>query len=125
MADIDVALIDAAFQLIREVGDEEHHTVSAAVRTMGGEIITGVNLAHFTGGPCAEVVALANVAAARAVAQTIVAVSGNDLLAPCGRCRQILIDYWPEVNVVVPDVDGRPVTIPILGLLPFAYLSNA
>lgn len=62
MDDIDVALLDAAFRLIREIGDKENHTVSAAVRTTDGEIVTGVNLAHFTGGPCAEVVALANVA---------------------------------------------------------------
>lgn len=53
------------------------------------------------------------------------AVSGNPILAPCGRCRQILIDYWLEVNMVVPDVDDRPLIVSIIDLLPFAYIANA
>ncbi len=125
MAESDYGLIDAALRLIREAGAEENHTVAAAVRTTDGEIITGLNLAHFTGGPCAEVVALANVATARAGAHAIVAVSGNTILAPCGRCRQIMIDYWPAVNVVVPDVNGSPLTVTIIDLLPFACFANA
>ena len=124
MVGMDAALIDTALRLIREAGDEENHTVSAAVRTVDGGIVTGVNLAHFTGGPCAEVVALANVAAARESAQTIVAVTRDSVLAPCGRCRQIMIDYWPEVSVIVPDVDGGLLAVPVTELLPFAYLAN-
>lgn len=34
------------------------HTMGAAVRDAEGWIHVGVNLAHFTGGPCAELVAL-------------------------------------------------------------------
>ncbi len=124
MEQIDIELLEVAYRLIREVGDTENQPVSAAVRTAEGDIVTGVNLAHFTGGPCAEVVALANVAAAGTTAQTIVAVSANTLLPPCGRCRQIMIDYWPQVNLVVPDADGQPVNVAIRDLLPFAYLAN-
>ena len=124
MTDVEIELIDIAYRLIQEVGDAENHTVSAAVRTTDGDVVTGVNLAHFTGGPCAEVVALANVVTAGAKAQTIVAVSANSMLAPCGRCRQILIDYWPEVRVLVPADDGKPMAVTIKELLPFAYLAN-
>ena len=35
------------------------HTMGAAVRDSEGRVHVGVNLAHFTGGPCAELVALA------------------------------------------------------------------
>jgi cytidine deaminase len=34
------------------------HTVGAAVRDRDGRAFTGVNLYHFTGGPCAELGAL-------------------------------------------------------------------
>lgn len=34
------------------------HTMGAAVRAADGRMFAGVNLYHFTGGPCAELVAL-------------------------------------------------------------------
>lgn len=76
------------------------HTVGALVRSADGEMFTGVNVYHFTGGPCAELVALG---AARAGGArewtTIVAVGnhGHGPMAPCGRDRQVLFDYHPKM----------------------------
>ncbi len=39
-------------------GQDGVHTVGAAVRSADGRSFAGVNLYHFTGGPCAELVAL-------------------------------------------------------------------
>jgi cytidine deaminase len=47
------ALIAAATELIEERGDGGVHTVAAAARTSTGLVVTGLNLSHFTGGPCA------------------------------------------------------------------------
>jgi cytidine deaminase len=85
------------------------HTMGAAVRTVDGTIFVGVNLYHFTGGPCAELVALgaARAGGAREL-QTIVAVGnhGRGVVGPCGRDRQVLLDYYPDVRVLVPTVNG-------------------
>ena len=118
----DHELIDAAIRLIDRTTSSANHTVAAAIRTTDGTIITGINLYHFTGGPCAELVALANLAATDLAPSTIVAVGneGRGVLSPCGRCRQILVDYWPEIRVIVPASDGHHV-VPIEDLLPFSY----
>ena len=76
------------------------------VRDVAGQLFEGVNLYHFTGGPCAEPVALAVAAAGRAAPLELIAAVGNrgrGVLAPCGRCRQILFDTHPGIEVLVPD----------------------
>jgi cytidine deaminase len=48
---------------------------------------------------------------------------GNEargVIAPCGRCRQTLLDLHPDCFVVVPAAEG-PDCRPIHELLPFAY----
>jgi cytidine deaminase len=81
------------------------HTMGAAVRAADGQVYVGVNLYHFTGGPCAELVALgaAHAGGARNLTH-IVAVGnhGRGVKAPCGRDRQVLADYYPHIRVIVP-----------------------
>ncbi len=96
-------------------GEDGVHTVGAAVRAADGRVFAGVNLYHFTGGPCAELVALGSARAAGAEAIThIVAVGnhGRGPIGPCGRDRQVLLDYHPSVRVILPTSSGlRSVTI--------------
>lgn len=51
-------MLDAATQLVARLPDTPHtlHTVAAAAMNVEGSIYTGVNVDHFTGGLCAEVV---------------------------------------------------------------------
>ena len=91
------------------------HTMGAAVRAVDGRIFAGVNLYHFTGGPCAELVALgaARAGGARELT-TIVAVGnhGRGPVGPCGRDRQVLFDYHPDIRVILPtEVGARSVSI--------------
>ncbi|GAA1524361.1 hypothetical protein GCM10009690_29730 [Brevibacterium permense] len=50
----------------------------------------------------------------------IAAVGDHDrgLLAPCGRCRQVILDLHPDALVAIPDTEGRPSIAPIPALLP-------
>ncbi len=119
----DEELVAAARRTIDEYGDQDVHTVAAAVRDERGAIHVGVNLYHFTGGPCAELVALANARAAGARApQTIVAVGddGRGVLAPCGRDRQVMADYHPRIRVLIPTPQG-PRAVRGDELLPYTY----
>lgn len=74
---MDQELIDAAVGLIEGVTDGHRHTVGSAIRAASGRIVTGVNLYHVTGGPCAELVALANAVAVGETPRTIVAVGAG------------------------------------------------
>ena len=100
------------------------HTMGAAVRASDGRTFAGVNLYHFTGGPCAELVALgtARAGGAREIT-TIVAVGnhGRGPAGPCGRDRQVLFDYYPSVRVILPTEEGVK-SVLISDLMPLAAL---
>ncbi|KAE8763288.1 cytidine deaminase [Georgenia thermotolerans] len=124
MTPADEELVAHARRVVDAHSDGEVHTVAAAVRDADGRVFSGVNVYHFTGGPCAELVALgaARAAGARRLT-TIVAVGdrGRGPLAPCGRDRQVLLDLHPGIRVVVPTADG-PRTVPVADLLPHAFV---
>lgn len=99
------------------------HTVGAAVRAGDGRTFVGVNLTHFTGGPCAELVALGAARAGGATSITTVVATashGRGVISPCGRDRQILFDHHRDARVLVPTPHGlRSITVP--DLLPHPY----
>jgi cytidine deaminase len=107
----DLELIEFARQIVDVNTDSEHgvYTMGAAVRGVGGTMYGGINVYHFTGGPCAELVALghARASGAREVS-AIVAVGnyGRGPVGPCGRDRQVLLDYHPNIRVILPTAEG-------------------
>ena len=121
---VDHELIEAAAHVARTRCRGDNHTMAAAARAADGRIITAVNAYHFTGGPCAELV-LIGAAAAQGAYQldTIVAVGDRDrgVVPPCGRCRQVLLDYFPALGVIVGN-DDRVRTVLIADLLPETYV---
>lgn len=125
----DHELIEHARQIVDAQTDaqtEEEdgvHTMGAAVRGADGRMYGGINLYHFTGGPCAELVALGHARASGArELTTIVAVGncGRGPVAPCGRDRQVLSDYHPGIRVLLPTPDGVR-SVRIEDLMPLAY----
>ncbi|OAX80631.1 hypothetical protein ACJ72_05029 [Emergomyces africanus] len=134
-------LLAAANEILSRLpAAQEDHTVVSAGLASDGRIFTGVNVYHFTGGPCAELVMLGNAAAGGVVSATtadvtagekggkeeeegespknlklvaVVAVGdqGRKVLSPCGRCRQVLIDYWPDIEVVLEELRKKMETI--------------
>ena len=59
----DLELVERATEIATRRGDGSINTVAAAARAIDGRIVTGMNVYHFTGGPCAELVLLGNAAA--------------------------------------------------------------
>ncbi|MEU3250095.1 cytidine deaminase [Streptomyces sp. NPDC006997] len=121
---MDHELIEAAAHVARTRCRGDNHTMAAAGRAPDGRVVTAVNAYHFTGGPCAELV-LVGAAAAQGVyeLETIVAVGDRDrgVVPPCGRCRQVLLDYFPGVRVIVGS-DGGVRAVPVGDLLPHTYV---
>lgn len=103
-----IQLINAATELVNKRADDNNHTVAAAVLTKSGKIITSMNFYHFTGGPDAEVAVLARVVSEGEEPIKIVAVghNGRGVLSPCGRCRQTIFDYYPNMEVILTN-DGN------------------
>ncbi|WP_159768121.1 cytidine deaminase [Streptomyces sp. HM190] len=122
--DIDHELIEAAAHIARTRCQGDNHTMAAAARARDGRIVTAVNAYHFTGGPCAELVLIGAAASQGAYElETIVAVGDRDrgVVPPCGRCRQVLLDYFPTLKVIVGRAD-RLRAVPVSALLPESYV---
>jgi cytidine deaminase len=120
----DPQLVQAAAAAAARYSDGNQHTVAAAARAANGRIVVGMNVYHFTGGPCAELVVVGAAAAnGERELKTIVAVGGGGrgVLSPCGRCRQVLFDYFPDINVLIGSME-EPRAVPIGDLLPEAFV---
>jgi cytidine deaminase len=130
--DDDLALLDAAREVMLRHYRPFWHTVAAALRGRDGRIWSGVHLGATVGrlSICAEAVALG-----RAVLEgdgrigSVVAVrhpkpDEDDrtvaVVSPCGACRELLFDYDPQAMVIVPGPAG-PVKLPAQALLPLPY----
>lgn len=127
LSQADHELIAAAKSVIdatTDVGPHEDgiHTMGAAVRADDGRVFVGVNLFHFTGGPCAELVALGAARASGATTITSIVAVGNHgrgPIGPCGRDRQVLFDYYRDIRVILPTAKGLR-SVSIQDLVPLA-----
>ena len=66
---------------------------------------------------------LGNAAAAGVRELTHIVAVGNEgkgILNPCGKCRQVLFDYHPNIRVVVKGAEGQK-TVAVRALLPYLY----
>jgi cytidine deaminase len=124
LTDDDRELIELARRTVdaNTDGPDGVHTMGAAVRGADGRMYAGINLYHFTGGPCAELVALGRARADGARELTTIVAVGNEgrgVVGPCGRDRQVLVDYHPGIRVILPTDDG-PRSVLATDLLPGA-----
>ncbi|MEV7771312.1 cytidine deaminase [Kitasatospora sp. NPDC086791] len=121
---VDTELVEAAREVALRYARGDNHTVAAAGRNADGRIVTALNAYHFTGGPCAELVLIGAAAGQGAYELTTVVAVGDrerGVIPPCGRCRQALLDYFPELRIIVGQGTGLR-TVPVLDLLPAAYV---
>lgn len=125
LTDKDRELIQAAREIITINYDEKdfNHTVGAALRTKNGKIYLGVNV-YSLHGACAEQVALGNaITNGEREFVSIVAVRGphgEEIIPPCGNCRQILNDYAPNCEVILSEID-EGLKVRASELMPYAY----
>ncbi|MER6302594.1 cytidine deaminase [Kitasatospora sp. NPDC001539] len=122
--EVDAELVAAARAVAERYARGDDRTVAAAGRNADGRIFTAVNVHHFTGGPCAELVLIGAAAGQGAYDLTTVpafADEGRGVVPPCGRCRQVLLDHFPGARVIV-ERHGRLGALPVSDLLPVAYV---
>jgi cytidine deaminase len=99
--------------------------VGAAVLTADGRIFTGCNIenASFGASICAERVAIfAAVAAGRRQLQALAVIADTPQpIAPCGLCRQVLMEFAPDCQVIMANLHGAYQVLTLDRLLPFAF----
>ena len=97
--------------------------VAAALLSGSGRIYTGINLDLACGiGTCAEHAALAEMLKARETRVVrIVAIDAEGILAPCGRCRETLVQF-DRANLDCEIVLPGPARATLAELLPRAWL---
>lgn len=122
----DKKLISIALKTLEKNFDDGvyNHTVGAAVRCKNGKVYSGVNCDGIHGS-CAEYITIGiAISAGEKEFDTIVAVhdkAPNCLVAPCGNCRQMLVEYAPDIKVILNNNNSEIVKVDIKDLIPFAW----
>ncbi|MBR4282789.1 MAG: cytidine deaminase [Clostridia bacterium] len=94
--------------------------VGAALLCENGKVYTGTNVenASFGATVCAERVALVKAVSEGCKTFTKIAISADkNPCSPCGICRQSLIEFSPEMQVVYMSQDGCLVNVNLKDLL--------
>jgi len=122
--DADNRLLERARSIIALRQRQDWHHIGCAMRTRSGPVFTAVHLEAYVGrvAVCAEAIAVGMGAAAGDTdISVIVAVNrAGEVVAPCGICRELISDYAPEAEVIVPGAEG-PERVSIRTLLPNKY----
>lgn len=122
----DHVLIQTALETLARNFDDGiyNHTVGAAIRCKDGTVYSGVNC-DGNHGSCAEYITMGiAISAGARNFDTIVAVHEkmpNCVLSPCGNCRQMLLEYCPDIKVILNDDTNTLIKVGIQDLLPFAW----
>ena len=133
LSDRDNELIAAASEAISKRYRNDWQEVGAALRTRDGRVMTGVNIDAYLGrmAVCAEAIAIGRsiTEAGDNGIESIVAVrhprpheadQSIKVVSPCGSCRELIHDYDPKAQVIVPN-GPTPSVVSIGDLLPNKY----
>lgn len=132
LTDADHDLIEAARSVLRAHYRPFWHMVGAALRGRDGRVWTGVHLGATVGRLqiCAEAIALGRaILEGDGTVDCAVAVRHPKpdetvreiaVVPPCGACREMLTDFDPDAQVIVPTLSGL-LRAPIRSLLPLPY----
>jgi len=122
------ALLDAAKALLpRAMAPYSAFPVAAALEDEAGVVHPGVNVesASYSLTLCAERNALFGALARGATRfrRMAIAAEGAKPVLPCGACRQVLIEYAPDLRLVLERPDGSVEEVALADLLPRPFLS--
>ena len=101
--------------------------VGAAVLTGNGKIVIGCNVENASYGLtiCAERVAISSAIAQGHSRFEAICISLNECALPCGACRQFLVEFNPDMLILLDDVnrpdDQLPEVVSVKELLPRAF----
>ena len=99
-----------------------HFPVGAALECSDGTVFTGCNVENAAYGStiCAERTAVVQAVSEGYREFKRIAIWGDsqDYCYPCGACRQVLVEFAPDMEVLVGRGDGKYVSFKLRELLP-------
>lgn len=115
----------AASAMERAYAPYSNFRVGAALLASDGSVIEGCNVenASFPAGSCAERVAVGT-AIARGLRDFValaVVTEATEPTPPCGVCRQVLMEFAPELPVLSATLSGAEARWSVSELLPHAF----
>jgi cytidine deaminase len=123
--------LDALFEAARAIQAKAYapysrFKVGAAIATSDGWVFTGCNVenAAYPVGSCAEAGAIAAMVAAGGsrIAEIVVMGEGDNLVTPCGGCRQRIREFaGPDTPIHVAGPEGIRRSFTLDELLPFSF----
>ena len=97
--------------------------VGAALLTKSGKVYTGCNVevASYSGTNCAERTAIFKAVSEGEQAFKAIAINGDsDGTYPCGICRQVIVEFGKDIDIVI-EVGGELKVFTIDDLLPHSF----
>jgi cytidine deaminase len=115
----------AASAMERAYAPYSNFRVGAALLASDGSVVEGCNIenASFPAGSCAERVAVGT-AIARGLRDFValaVVTEATEPTPPCGVCRQVLMEFAPELPVLSATLSGAEARWSVSELLPHAF----
>jgi cytidine deaminase len=97
--------------------------VGAALLAKSGQVYTGCNVENASYGltVCAERIAVFKAVSEGEREFEALAVVTENGVTPCGACRQVLIEFGDDIQVIVADADGRQRAFALTDLLPEGF----
>lgn len=103
--------------------------VGAALLGRSGRVFTGCNVENASSGAtiCAERTAVVKAVSEgeRDFVALAVVTDVPEPASPCGICRQVLVEFNPELPVIMANLAGEYRVETALGLLPYAFTKSA
>lgn len=123
------------YDALKQIADEEldrayipysHFSVGAALLTSDGQIFRGCNIENVAFGStmCAERTAIFSAVAAghRKFKALLVSGKTDDAIAPCGACRQVMVEWFDKnMPIFLTNTHGRVIQTDLAHLLPSSF----
>ena len=102
-----------------------HFPVGAALECRDGTVFTGCNVENAAYGStiCAERTAIVKAVSEghRDFVRIAIAGKSKDFCVPCGSCRQVMMEFSPEMEVICLNGAGESKTFALRELLPYGF----
>jgi cytidine deaminase len=97
--------------------------VGAALLGKSGRVYTGCNVENAAYGPsmCAERTAVFKAVSEGEREFEAIAVVTENGVSPCGTCRQVMMEFTPDMAVVISDTQGNTRITTVRDLLPDGF----
>ena len=102
-----------------------HFAVGAALECRDGTVFTGCNIENAAYGCtiCAERTAIFKAVSEgqRDFDTLVIAGRSDDYCVPCGTCRQVMMEFAPELTVICLNKNGESKKFALKELLPYGF----